>query len=134
MLSQLQDSLTWLASAKARGLRFLIVGILNSSFSYAVYSMVVFIGIRPSIASILATGVGVIFNFGTSSRLVFREFKGNAYAFTLSYVASMTLSVVLLEILTWLHFNPYVAGLIVALPVAGLSYYLQRRFVFRGSR
>ena len=53
--------------------KFLLAGILNAAFGYFVYAVFVLAGVTPGIALFIATCVGIIFNFFTTGRWVFRN-------------------------------------------------------------
>jgi len=48
--------------------RFIAVGILNSAFGYGVYAILIYLETIPEIALLVATALGVIFNFFTTGR------------------------------------------------------------------
>ncbi|MFN6273722.1 MAG: GtrA family protein [Microcystis sp.] len=56
---------------KHKLVRFLLVGILNTLFGYFLYGSLILIGINYKLAALLATIIGVLFNFQTTRRLVF---------------------------------------------------------------
>jgi len=51
--------------------RFVLVGVLNTLFSYFLYGSLILIGLNYKYAVLLATILGVLFNFQTTGRLVF---------------------------------------------------------------
>ncbi len=112
--------------------RYLLVGILNTSFGYSLYAIFIFIGLHYSIAVLLSTVIGVIFNFKTIGILVFKS-KNNALIvkFILVYVFTYCLNVVFLRILKELNFDMYVAGILLLVPIALISFLLHNSFVFR---
>ncbi|MCU7242422.1 MAG: GtrA family protein [Microcystis aeruginosa WS75] len=50
--------------------RFLLVGVLNTIFGYFLYGTLILIGLDYKLAVLLATILGVLFNFQTTGRLV----------------------------------------------------------------
>lgn len=60
------------AQDSRRFLKFLAVGVLNTIFGYAVYLAFLWSGLPPQTALALAFAIGVIWNFFTHARLVFR--------------------------------------------------------------
>ena len=50
--------------------RFLLVGVLNTLFSYFLYGTLILIGLDYKYAVLLVTILGVLFNFQTTGRLV----------------------------------------------------------------
>lgn len=113
-------------------LRFLLVGGLNTLFSYAIYAGLIFLGAHFSLANLAALVLGILFSFKTQGRLVFRNpdnrLIGRFFlAWSLIYLA--TIGVIGLGIR--LGLSSYIAGL-AALPFSTvLSYGAQKYFVFR---
>lgn len=114
-----------------RIVRFFLSGVVNSLFSFAVYSFFIFIGLDPSIAVTLSMFIGVFFNYRTIKTFVFSDAHGSRLKpFVLCYALILGISIVLLNILDFYEMNRYLAGLIVSIPMACLSYILQRKYVF----
>lgn len=125
----------FLEEMRTRGVRFLLVGLLNSAFGFAIYSLGIYMGLGYLASSAMAMVLGVLFNFRTIGTLVFRDHDGAPFwRFVLCYVLVLGFTVLLLEASGWLGVNPYLAGLLVSIPAAVISYVLQRQFVFRGIR
>lgn len=112
--------------------RFLLVGVLNTAFGYACFAVLLWTGLHYTLALLLATVVGVLFNFKTIGSLVFGSSDpALIWRFAAVYVLIYTLNVAALALLQWLGFAPLVAQSVLILPVAGASFLLSRRFVFR---
>ena len=56
---------------KHKFVRFLLVGVLNTLFGYFSFATLIIIGLDYKLAALLATIIGVLFNFQTTGRLVF---------------------------------------------------------------
>ena len=118
--------------------RFLLVGVLNTLFSYFLYGTLILIGLDYKYAVLLATILGVLFNFQTTGRLVFGS-KNNKliFRFVLVYVATFLLNVEALRVVDAMNINieqktkMLIAGAILLLPMAVLSFVLMKLFVFR---
>jgi putative flippase GtrA len=118
--------------------RFLLVGVLNTLFSYFLYGSLILIGLNYKYAVLLATILGVLFNFQTTGRLVFGS-KNNKliFRFVLVYVATFLLNVEALRVVDAMNINieqktkMLIAGAILLLPMAVLSFVLMKLFVFR---
>ncbi len=54
-------------------IRFLLIGGLNTLFGYTVYLVGLMARLQPELALLVATGVGALFNYLTTARLVFRQ-------------------------------------------------------------
>ena len=114
-----------------RFIKFLLVGALNTLFSYCVYSLLLFIGGHYAIAVIVSTVLGVLFNFKTTGVIVFKN-NDNALIFKFVGVYSVTcsLNIIFLKIFDMLGFNLYFAGAILILPMALISFILMKKLVF----
>jgi len=112
-------------------MRFLAVGVLNTGFSYGVYAMLVWFGVAPQLASLLALLAGILFNFHSVGRLVFRQdARGRFPRFVAVYAVVYLANLATLELFLRLGVNPYLAQAL-ALPVVALtSYELNKRWVF----
>ena len=63
---------------KLQFIRYVLVGIGNTLFSYGLYAVLLFIGFEYRVASLLALVLGIAFSFTTQGTVVFR----NATRFT----------------------------------------------------
>ena len=110
-------------------LRFLVVGVLNSAFGYAVFAVFLLAGFWPGAALIAATAAGVGFNFQTSRRLVFRS-RGRVARFIGIYAAALVLNWASLRALHGLGLPELEAQALLVLPIAAFSFFGQKWFVF----
>lgn len=116
-----------------RFVRFLFIGALNTLFGYALYAFLVFIGIRYDWARVIAIIMGIIFNFFTTGRIVFKN-RDNwlIVRFVLVYAVTMSLDVfVLKRLVEHIHINQYIAGALITIPIALLSFLLNSIFTFK---
>ena len=60
-------------ATRRRFLKFILVGLLNTAFGYAVYAVLLFAGLDPQPALATSFGIGVIWNYFTTARLVFDQ-------------------------------------------------------------
>jgi len=127
----LNSSLTQFYKIKPKFIRFLIVGALNTLFSITVYWILVFLGIHFSIAVFISNMLGILFNYKTTGRLVF-ESKSNKLIFKFIgvYLLVYLLSVASLKLLFFLGIDKYSGAVVIALPMAVISFYLMKNFVF----
>lgn len=123
------------SKAKATHLiRFVLVGVLNTTFSYLIYAGLLLAGFGYQLANFLALVVGILFSFKTQGHLVFNNPDNRlAGRFVVSWAAIYLCTITLIGwIMTW-GFDAYAAGAL-ALPFSvALSYFGQRYFVFRRS-
>lgn len=113
--------------------RYIAVGILNTAFGFGAYSALIFIGLHYAVASLLGTILGILFNFFTTGRIVFRNSDNSRLLlFIMVYGIVYGFNIAGLSIMDLLHVNMYFAGLVMIPPAAILAYILNRRFVFGG--
>ena len=111
--------------------RFLLVGLLNTFFGYAIFAAFIFIGFHYTIATLLSTVLGVLFNFKTLGIMVFKNTKGHLITkFIAVYAVIYCLNIAFLKILSSWNFNLYIAGLVLLFPMAVTAYLLNKHFVF----
>jgi putative flippase GtrA len=110
---------------------FLAVGLLNTAFGYGCFILLLYLHVHYSLAALVSTVLGVLFNFRTTGRIVFRNHDNRLLLrFIGVYALVYVLSVLGLRLLLAVGVEPYVGGAILLLPAAVLSYFLQKRFVF----
>lgn len=116
---------------KHQFVRFLLVGVLNTLFGYSVFAFLIFLKVHYSLAALLSTVLGGLFNFKTTGRLVFRSSDNRlVIKFTGVYVVVYLLNISCLKIFTHFNVSMYFAGAILVLPMALVSFLLNRKFVF----
>lgn len=114
-----------------RFVRFLLTGVLNTAFGYGVFSLLILAGVAYPLATLFSTIAGVLFNFKSYGTLVFgnsdhRRLLRFAGVYAICYGVNMMP-------LAWAArhgLSLLVTGAVIALPMAGLSFLLNRRFVF----
>lgn len=115
--------------------KFLLVGALNTAFGYGVYAALIWFGLRPFLAVALGTVLGVLFNFQSTGWLIFgNAHPGLFWRFVLVYVLNYFVNIAALSFtMSRLGLNAYVAGAVMLVPMALLTFILQRKFVFTTS-
>jgi putative flippase GtrA len=112
--------------------RFLLVGLLNTLFGYSIFAVLIYFGFHYTIATLLSTVLGVLFNFRTIGTLVFKNSRGHLIVkFIAVYAIIYCLNIAFLKILNMWSFNMYIAGLVLLFPMAVTAYFLNKHFVFR---
>lgn len=116
-------------------IKFLFVAGINTAFGFLMYALCVFVLKNVYVAVVVATIIAVIFNFNTYRRIVFKSNDhSRIYRFFGVYLFNMGLQMLLLRALAQVGIkNPYLAGAILTLPMAGLAFILMRKFVFHTS-
>jgi len=114
-----------------RFIRFLFVGGLNTLFGYGVFALLIFLGLHYVLAVTLGTIIGILFNFKTTGLIVFKSNDNNLiYKFFGVYVVVYVINLVGLRIFNQLNVSNYIAGAVMLLPVAVISFLLMKTFVF----
>jgi putative flippase GtrA len=111
--------------------RFILVGIVNAGFGYGCFALFLYIGLHYSLALVLATILGVAFNFKSAGVLVFRSRDNRkALRFIVDYVGGYSLSTAGIKLFSLAGIDPSISGAALIPPMAVLTYVLQRRYVF----
>ncbi|MEH1839546.1 MAG: GtrA family protein [Nostoc sp.] len=116
-------------------IRFLIVGVINTLFGYLLFSLLILLNFRYEIAVLISTICGVLFNFKTFGILVFKN-KNNTLIFKFIgvYTIIYLMQVFLLKKLISYKINVFIAEALILLPLALVSYTLNKTFVFPKSQ
>ena len=112
---------------------FLVMGGVNTLFYYGLFSLLIYIGVFYALAVVIATVCGVLFNFQTFGRVVFKNFRTDLLGrFIGVYVVLCLANIVGLRLLETIGlYNKYIGGAVLTLPVALLGYVLNKTFVFK---
>lgn len=112
--------------------RFVAAGLFNTGLSYAVYALLLWLGIAYPIANFIAMASGLLIGFLTQGHFVFRRLEGRRFPrFVLSWLALWGLNVLLIRLLlTWM--NAYLAGAAALCVIVPLSFLVQKHLVFGG--
>jgi putative flippase GtrA len=110
---------------------FLLTGALNTIFGYTVFAIGIFIGLDYWIALLLSTVLGVFFNFRTYGFFVFDvENKSRFLSFLIVYITLYGINLLMIYLFSSNGISKYIAGFLSLAPIALLSFYLNKRFVF----
>ena len=102
-------------------------------FGYALYALLLYMNFHYALASLLGTVCCILFNFKTTGTIVFENNNNRLlFKFIAVYCVTYDINVGCLKIFSLYGVNMYVAGLILVIPVALLSYTLLKNFVFGG--
>lgn len=120
------------ALARSRFVRFLTVGVINTLFGYGVYALLILLGTHYTLAALISTVCGVLFNFKTIGLLVFKDKRNSRiWSFVAVYAVTYGMNIGLLKVFLIFGVGPLPAGAILLLPMALVAYTLQRLLVFR---
>jgi putative flippase GtrA len=114
--------------------RFLLVGVVNTAFSYGVYSALLYFGMNYVLASFASLVVGIFFSFKTQGTIVFGGSDNRRiFRFILVWMFIYVFNIWAISQFVRIGFSSYVSGAL-AIPFSTvLSYIAQKFFVFRHS-
>lgn len=120
---------------KFRAFRFLIVGVVNTAFGFAVFSLAVFFNATTWQALLAGNLAGILFNFMTIGGIVFQNISPDRFLrFAAAYLGIFLINLKSIELITYeLATNRIVAQAILTAPMAVLSYFVMSRLVFSKS-
>lgn len=111
--------------------RFLIVGILNTCFSYCIYAGFLYLGLNYALANFFALILGILFSFRTQGSLVFRNRSRRLIVrFSACWLVIFLINIGLIAMIIRIGFDAYIAGAAALLPITIISYLIQKFFVF----
>jgi len=118
--------------AKNQFIRFLFIGGINTLFGYGIFSLFLFIGLHYSLAALLGTILGILFNFKTTGVIVFNS-RDNSLIFKFFgvYGVVYVLNVLGLYLFSLAGVGAYISGALLILPMACVAFVLNKKFVFK---
>jgi len=112
-------------------LRFIFVGVINSIFGYGCFALFLYAGLHYTLAVLVATIIGVLFNFKSTGVLVFGSHDNRLiWRFVGTYVLIYSINVTGIKAFSYFGVIPYISGAILIIPMAILAFLLNKRFVF----
>ena len=115
----------------AEFIRFVLVAMLNTLFGYGVYTLLVYCGMHFSLATLISTILGVLFNFKTYGILVFKNSSNKLiFRFVLVYCVVYLCNIGGIALLKTLGISSYLAGAVMLVPVGLLGFILNKIFVY----
>jgi putative flippase GtrA len=134
---QLKKIDNWLTSVcsffkiDAQFIKFLIVGGINTLFGYLIFAFFIFINVHYSLAALISTIAGIIFNFNTTGRLVFKN-RNNRLIFRFFgvYLIIYSLNILFLKLFDSMQISMFIAGAVIILPMAVIAFLLNKYLVF----
>ena len=119
--------------ASKEAVRFLLAGLLNTIFGYAIYAIFIYFKVPYSVALFIATITGILFNYFTFGNLVF--FKSNLsifIKFISTYLLTYLLNIYLLGVLnTSTPFGLYIDQLLCLILIISLNWFTMKYLVFK---
>ncbi|WP_422013826.1 GtrA family protein [Roseateles sp.] len=115
-------------------LRFILVGCVNTAFSYSLYALFLWCGLHFASANLLAFVISLLFSFWMQGRWVFRHLAWQRlWRFVLAWCAIYLVNIGLIALIISAGLTPYEAGALALVPVTLMSYVIQKLIVFRRS-
>ena len=112
-------------------IKYLLVGVVNTVFGYSVFALLIFINLHYALASLLATIASVLFNFKTTSVIVFNTHDNSLIKkFIAVYTFTFFVNLGGLKIFSLYGVNMYFAGFILLIICAPISFILNNQFVY----
>jgi putative flippase GtrA len=117
--------------AVKRILRFIVVGAVNAAFGYGLFALFIFLGLIPEVALLVATVVGVLFNFYSTGKIVFRDNRKSCiFGFLTVYLCVYVVDAAALRLLTYFAVSPMVSQFVLLPWAAALTYITLQNFVY----
>ncbi len=112
--------------------RFIVVGVINTAFGYGIFALLIYLKFHYTIAVLISTVLGVLFNFKTIGKLVFKNNDNKLILrFIIVYFITYWINVFLIFIFKKIFYqNLYFAGFLSLIPVAVITFLLNKHFVF----
>lgn len=132
----MSGNISWLKLLRERlpkrFILFLIVGALNAGFGYGIFALLIYFNMHYSLASLISTIIGILFNFKSTGVIVFKNNNNQLiFRFFLAYGISYLLGLLVLYIANYFKISNYVTGAAWLLPGSIISYLLMKSMVFR---
>ena len=127
------DPLGYLHSlfARVQFFRFVLVGLLNTAFSYGTYAGLLYAGLEFRIASLIALILGIFFSFTTQGTVVFRNAtRFTFFKFVIAWALIYGFNILVITLLMRASLGAYLAGAVATLPVTLASYFILKLLVF----
>lgn len=119
------------AHERSQLLRFLIAGLANTAFAFAIYAVGIKLGIGYHLASFAALIAGIGSGFVIHGKVAFRSQLGGRFLpFVALWVLLYLANIAVISALAFFGMNLYIAGLIAAVPVNAVSYLTLRTIIF----
>ena len=107
---------------------FLFVGGINTLFGYSAFAFFIFLKMSYYIAFLFAASLGLIFNFVTTGRIVFKNKDfGLFYKFIFISIIMYFLHVFIIRIINVHINNFYISGLMTMSLTAIIAFYLNKK-------
>ena len=112
--------------------KFILVGVVNTGFSYLIYAVGLAFGLHYALANLTAMITGILFSFKSQGHLVFDNRDGKLiWRFAASWFCIWLFNIGLIALLArYTALNAYITGALALVPVTLISFVVQKFFVF----
>jgi putative flippase GtrA len=118
-----------------RFVRFLFVGLLNTAFGFAAYAALIYAGAPVWLALIGGNVAGICFNFLTTGHFVFLDASLERLPrFAGVYLLCYAVNYAAVRMFIHMGLGSIVAQALISPCIAGISFLLMSRYVFKTSR
>jgi len=112
-----------------------VVGVLNTAFSYCIFLVMLALGLHYTLATLVGAVIGLVFSFVTTGTIVFRNQKSSrvvlyAMAQAIGYLVNIGAQWCLHQA----NLGERISGLIAIVPTVAVVYSLCRWVVFRSGQ
>ena len=112
--------------------RFVLVGIVNTAFYYAVYAAGLYFGLSYPVATLIATMFGIVFSFLNFGKYVFNNTDYRRIGrFIMVYVLLYFVNIGIITAMKVVTLNYYLSGFVAVVICAGLSFLFNKFYVYR---
>ncbi len=115
--------------------RFVVVGLFNTAFSYAIYAVFLRLGLGYALANFLALVLSILVGFKLQGSLVFRNSDNRRlFRFVVAWALIYGFNIFVIARFLAMGFDAYASGALALPFTTVLSYLLQKFFVFHAYR
>jgi putative flippase GtrA len=112
--------------------RYLVVGLSNTTLSYLVYALLLWLGLAFQWANLGALAAGILVGFSGHSRFVFDNQDWRKLGpYTLLWTGMYLSNILLIGLFKQAGLNDYIAGFIAMPPIILLSFLVKKFIIFR---
>ncbi len=102
---------------------YLFIGAINTTFGYLIFLLLTFVGLHYTITLFISTLIGIVFNFFTTGRIVFKNSDNRLiFQFFLIYSIIYLINITLVKYFLIFGISIYFSGLISTILCAMIGY------------
>jgi putative flippase GtrA len=118
---------------KQQFVNYILIGIINTIFGYGLYALFIYFGFSYFYAMLFATILGVLFNFKTIGKFVFKSNNNSLLLkFIVIYAAGFLINIYIVKTLKSFNYNDYISGAISIAIISVATFLLNKYYVFKG--